>query len=102
VSFHEQTRGAHAYVNQARTSQEAVKGYSFFERILTDFSGRQVLIFDGIAAAAFDLLRTQKPRIGTMDLRIAAIALSRNMTLLTRNLRDFQRVPGLKVEDWTV
>ncbi|ETX07465.1 MAG: hypothetical protein ETSY2_11025 [Candidatus Entotheonella gemina] len=36
-----------------------------------------------------------------MDLRIASIALSRNMTVLSRNLVDFMRVPGLRVEDWT-
>jgi tRNA(fMet)-specific endonuclease VapC len=37
-----------------------------------------------------------------MDLRLASIALSRNLTVLTRNLRDFTRLPGLKSEDRTV
>ena len=41
-------------------------------------------------------------RISTMDLRIASIALSRDMTVLTCNLGDFRKVPGLKVADWTV
>jgi tRNA(fMet)-specific endonuclease VapC len=36
-----------------------------------------------------------------MGLRLAAIALSRNLTVLTRNLRDFGRVPALKIEDRT-
>jgi tRNA(fMet)-specific endonuclease VapC len=36
-----------------------------------------------------------------MDLRIASIALANNMTLLTRNTVDFERVPGLIQEDWT-
>jgi len=40
-------------------------------------------------------------RVSTMDLRIASIALSLDMTLLTRNLTDFRLVPGLRVEDWT-
>ena len=38
--------------------------------------------------------------IGSHDLFIAAHARSRGMTLITRNLREFQRVPGLVVEDW--
>ena len=42
----------------------------------------------------------QKLRIGTMDLKIASITLVRRSTLLSSNLRDFQCVPGLVVEDW--
>ena len=38
--------------------------------------------------------------IGSHDLFIAAHARSRDMTLVTRNMREFERVPGLRVEDW--
>ena len=41
-------------------------------------------------------------RVGTMDLRIASIELASGMTVLTRNLVDFGRVPHLTVDDWTV
>ncbi|MGD0518047.1 MAG: hypothetical protein ABSA26_10990 [Thermoguttaceae bacterium] len=47
-------------------------------------------------------MRKSKVRIGTMDLRIASIALAQGFTILTRNLVDFEKVPNLKVEDWTV
>jgi len=60
-----------------------------------------VLPSDEAAAQRFAQLRQKKVRIGTMDLRTAAIALSRSTTLLSRNLADFQQVPGLVVEDWT-
>jgi tRNA(fMet)-specific endonuclease VapC len=54
------------------------------------------------AADVFEDLRKQRIRIGTMDLRIAAIALAHGMTVLTRNLIDFRRVPDLTAEDWTL
>jgi tRNA(fMet)-specific endonuclease VapC len=101
VRFHEQILGANVYVNRARTPQEVIKGYEIFDQVLDDFAKAQVLPFDTPASALFALLRSQKVRIGTMDLRIAAIALSRDMVVLSRNLQDFQKVPGLKVEDWT-
>lgn len=60
------------------------------------------MAFDAPAAAVFDGLRAQRVRIATMDLRIASIALSRGLILLTRNVSDFSKVPGLVTENWTV
>lgn len=54
------------------------------------------------AIARFDTLLKLKLNIGRMDLRIAAIALELNATIATRNMRDFGRVPGLTVVDWSV
>jgi tRNA(fMet)-specific endonuclease VapC len=61
-----------------------------------------VLPFDASAGAVLDSLRTQRIRLATMDLRIASIALSRGLILLTRNVSDFRKVLGLLIEDWTV
>lgn len=61
----------------------------------------QVLPFDDAAAAVYASLRKQRIRLGTMDLRIAATAISRQMTLVSRNQKDFAKVPGLVLEDWT-
>ena len=65
------------------------------------FSETTVLEFDEAAAAHFERLQQLRLRVGTMDLKIAAIALARDATVLSRNLKDFTRVPGLRVEDWT-
>lgn len=61
--------------------------------------------FDTSAAAAYGLIRAHVERrgtpIGSLDLLIAAHALSLSATIVTNNRREFQRVPGLNVEDWT-
>ena len=70
-------------------------------RVLQDFGAAPVIPFDAAAVAVFDGLLAQRVRTATMDLRIASIALSRGMVLVTRNVGDFGKVPGLQVEDWT-
>jgi tRNA(fMet)-specific endonuclease VapC len=102
VSFHEQVLGCNSYLAQAKTSADIERGYRMFDRVLSAFAAAQVLPFDSKATAVFDGLVAQRVRIATMDLRIAAIALSQGLTVLTRNSRDFGKVPGLVSEDWTV
>jgi tRNA(fMet)-specific endonuclease VapC len=102
VSFHEQVLGCHTYISRARTAAEIVRGYGMLDRLLSDYSVVSVLAFDTAAAIEFDSLSAQRLRVGTMDLRIASIALSQGLILITRNLSDFRRVPGLIIEDWTV
>ena len=102
ISFHEQVMGWNAYISRAKDTAGVVRGYARLQRILANFAEAQVLPFDDAAADVFDDLRKQRVRVATMDLRIASIAPSRTMTVLTRNLVDFKRVPGLQVEDWTL
>jgi len=102
VSFHEQVAGWYTYLNRAKDSAHVIKAYAMFEGILTDFSGGfDVLGFGTDAAEALDEWRKAGIRVGTMDLRIAAIARANMLTILTRNRRDFERIPGVNVEDWT-
>lgn len=60
-----------------------------------------VLSFNEEAQTRFGELRKQCRDLQTLDLRIASIVLAHDATLLSRNLRDFRKVPGLIVEDWT-
>ena len=60
-----------------------------------------VLSFSSQAQLCFDDLRKQRIRIGTMDLRIASIALVEGATVLTANASDFEKVPGLTIDDGT-
>ena len=63
-----------------------------------------ILSFDFSAAKKYGEIRSLLEKQGTplahADLQIASIALSMNMTLITGNLKHFQRVPGLAVENW--
>ncbi len=102
ISLHEQVVGTHAFLNQAKNTASLIRGYELLERLPRDYLAFFLLPFDAPCAATFDSLVAQHLRIATMDLRLAAVALSRNLTLLTRNARDFSRVPGLKFEDRTV
>lgn len=54
------------------------------------------------AAKIRSMLQKQGTPIGAYDIQIAAIALAGNMTLLTNNVREFERVKGLKLENWVV
>jgi tRNA(fMet)-specific endonuclease VapC len=60
-----------------------------------------VIGFDDLAATTFQDFKSRKIKLATMDLRIAAIAITKQVILLTRNHKDFAKVPGLTIEDWT-
>ncbi len=101
ISFHEQVIGTHSFINRAQTNTDLARGYTLLLEILNGFTTAPVLPFDSKAIVIFDQMRTQKVRVATMDLRIAAIAISNNLVLLTRNTGDFSKVPNLIIEDWT-
>ena len=74
-----------------------------YERLaeLFDFIAEwEIISLSGSAADLFAQLRRQKVRIGSQDLKIAAIAMTEQALLLSANLRDFQKVPDLRVENW--
>lgn len=102
VTFHEQMLGCHAYINRDRSLNDVVKGYEMMARLVNDFKVLPILPFDAGAAATFEQLKAQRIQLAKMDGRIAAIALSRGLILLTRNHQDFGKVAGLTIEDWTI
>ena len=72
------------------------------ETIWRWFLKMNVLSYTPEAYAHFAELKRACPRLKTLVLRIASIAVTTNSILLSRNQRDFRQVPGLSVEDWTV
>jgi tRNA(fMet)-specific endonuclease VapC len=102
VSFHEQVIGWCAHLSRAKSQRDVMFGYEMLHDVVRDFSRLQVLLYTESASQIYMPLKKQKKNIGTMDLRIAAVTLANGMTLITRNTVDFERVPGLRVEDWTL
>ena len=101
VSFHEQVLGGHNYIARARTTQDLIHGYKLLDDALTIFQHVSVLQMDLAAVNTLDQLVANRVRLKAMDLRIAAITLSVGGVLVTRNARDFTRVPGLVIDDWS-
>jgi tRNA(fMet)-specific endonuclease VapC len=102
VTYEEQMRGWLALLNSRRGVDRQVEAYQRLERLLQFYCSSRLLPFDQSALEHFQRLWLARLRIGTMDLKIAAIALAHDATLLSRNLTDFRKVPGLRVEDWSV
>lgn len=101
ISYEEQIRGWMAYIAKAKSLAQQVEAYRRLRNHLENYRQIPVLDFNERASQSYQQLRKSRIRIGTMDLKIAAITLSLDGTLLSRNLGDFKKVTGLRVEDWT-
>jgi tRNA(fMet)-specific endonuclease VapC len=102
VTLEEQLRGRLDQVNRAMTGQDVKLAYRRLEETYIFFQRLTRLEFSDEAELHYGELVRQRVRIGTRDLRIAAIALSVGGIIVTRNRRDFERVPGLAIEDWSI
>ncbi len=102
INVEEIMRGRFAQLHRAKKPQERMRAYQWLSRSFEFLCKFAVLKYDTQAEAHFQNFRAQKIRVGTQDLRIAAIALSHNATLVTRNKRDFERISALRIEDWSI
>ena len=101
ITAEEQLRGRLAKIRQAKTESERQEGYYWLVKTLYWLGQYRIQPYDAPASQAYESLCRQKLRIGTQDLRIAAIAFSLNATVVTSNLKDFGQIAGLQIEDWT-
>ena len=102
ISYEEQLRGWLERVNQAQTPTRRISIYAQLKKELRNYCDIPVFEFDEDASNEFERLKSIRINIGTMDLKIASIALANNATILSRNHSDFGKVPGLKFEDWSI
>lgn len=101
VTYEEQMQGWLAVIRRSPTPETLIRDYGKLASARRFFEEMQVLDFTAAAAVVYAELLGQKLRVGTQDLRIAAIVLSIEAVLVTRNRQDFERVSGLQIEDWS-
>lgn len=94
ITIQEATGGWLALIHSTHAGRDQITGYTSFQKTVTAFQKFDIPPFDHEAADTFHRLKSVQPRTGTMDLKIAAICLAHDATLLTRNLRDFQNIPA--------
>jgi tRNA(fMet)-specific endonuclease VapC len=102
VTIEEQLTGWYTQVRKARNAEKLTRAYAGLFQVTEAIRRTQVLPFTAEAVARYLELRKQLPRVGKLDLAIAAIVLEMKGTVVTRNRNDFKQVPNLQIDDWTV
>ncbi len=100
VSADESLRGWLAYIAKANSPEQEAEAYFRLNETIDILGDLIRLPYDLEAAARFAAFRKVGMQIGSKDLKIACIALEHDAVVLTRNNRDFIKVPGLKIENW--
>jgi len=100
ITVEEMVRGRLAVLARKSEGETRVHAYAKFMETILFFASIPVAPFDVACEQKFRELRSLRLRVGSQDLRIAATVLANNWILVTRNRRDFARIPGLISEDW--
>ena len=98
ITLEEQFRGWLASIAKERQARRQIPNYRDLAGLLEFFQGFSIASFDDDAVDRFELMHAI--RIGVKDRKIASIALACNALLPTANIRDFEKVPGLRFANW--
>ena len=102
ITVEEQLTGWYTLLRQAKTDQQLIRAYDGMANTIQFVSRLRILSYSAEAAVRFAAFKRARLKIKTMDLRIACVALEAGAKLVTRNRADFEVVPGLELEDWTI
>ena len=101
ISVEEQLSGWYTLLRRTKQPGKLARVYQRLAETVSYYGRWSILSFTEPAIHRYSRLRASRLNIGKMDLAIAAIVLEHNGVLVTRNIRDFQRVPNLVLEDWS-
>src|SRR5436190_12384875 len=102
VTLEEQIGGWSALARSAKTPQAEEHAAMLLAAIVVSWNRLAIVPMTVTARTQFDVLVSAKLNVKHNDLRIAAIAQQLGATVVTRNRRDFARVPRLTIEDWSI
>ena len=102
INVEEQLRGRLAQISEIKDGENQSGAYQLLTDTILMLSEFDVLQYDAKAREIYQSLKAKRIRVGTQDMRIASIVIAYNGILLTRNRRDFEKIPNLMIEDWTV
>jgi tRNA(fMet)-specific endonuclease VapC len=101
VTVEEQLSGWYAQLRKAKGPEKLAWAYRRLAGAVRFLSRVQILDFEEPAIQLYEDLKRRRLKVRKMDLQIAATALQHGATVVTRNVRDFEQVPGLRIEDWS-
>lgn len=101
ISVEEELTGWYTRLRRARKKDQLAAVYQRLTSAVRFLARWQILTFSEVAIDRFERLRAVHRRLGKNDLRIAAIILEEGAVLATKNVRDFQQIKSLVVEDWS-
>ena len=101
LTVEEQLSGWYTQLRKAKRPDRLAWAYRRLAANVGFLSRLHILTYDETAIQRCEQLRKRKLKIKNFDLRIAAIVLERQAILVTRNTRDFGRIQGLQIEDWS-
>jgi tRNA(fMet)-specific endonuclease VapC len=102
ITVEEELAGWYALLRQARSHEEQARVSGRLAEAIPILARWRIFPMTHSAILGYEALKRMHLNVRKMDLRIAAIVLEYNGVLVTRNVRDFERVPGLLTEDWTL
>jgi tRNA(fMet)-specific endonuclease VapC len=97
VTVEEALRGRVAALARPLDGLTRIRRYAQLQRTVEIFGQLPVVPFDQASEDQFQRLLALRLRVGVRDLKIAAVVLANHVTLLTRNRRDFGRIPALVI-----
>lgn len=100
ITVEEMLSGWHRLLRRAKTDVQVASAYNAMASAVQLMSSFEIHTYSENAIARYRFLLSKRLNVSGNDLRIAAIALEHGATVVTRNVRDFGRIPDLLVENW--